>query len=82
MAGLAELHQLLAAVQTGLAAAQAHLTNAKTLLGEGSRAIAEAQGQADPWLPPQLAQAVEQIEAQLGKLANAGELLTGYQSRL
>jgi hypothetical protein len=82
MAGLAELHQLLAAVQTGLAAAQAHLGHAKTLLGEARRAIAEAQGQADPWLPPQLAQAVEQIDAQLGKLANAGELLTGYQSRL
>jgi hypothetical protein len=82
MSGLPELHQLLAAVQTGLTEAQAHISQAKTLLDEAIRVIMEAQGQADPWLPPQLAQAVEQIDAQVGKLANAGELLTAYQSRL
>jgi hypothetical protein len=82
MTGLPELHHLLGAVQTGLTEAQGHFSQAKTLLDEAIRVIIEAQGQADPWLPPQLAQAVEQIEAQVGKLANAGELLTAYQSRL
>jgi hypothetical protein len=82
MAGLEELHQSLTAVQTGLADAQANFGQAKTLLEEARRSIVEAQGQADPWLPPQLALATEQIDAQVGKLANASELLTGYQSRL
>jgi hypothetical protein len=82
VAGIAELHQLLAAVQAGLADTQAHLGQAKILLGEARHAIAEPQGQAEPWLPPQLAQAVEQIEAQLTTVANAGALLTEYQSRL
>jgi hypothetical protein len=82
VAGITELHQLLAAVQAGLAGTQAHLGQAKILLGEARHAIAEAQGQADPWLPPQLAQAVEQIELQLATVASVGELLTEYQSRL
>jgi hypothetical protein len=82
MPGLEELHHLLGAVQTGLTEAQGHFSQAKSHLEEAIRVIMEAQGQADPWLPPQLAQAVEQIDAQIGRLAGTSELLTAYQSRL
>jgi uncharacterized phage infection (PIP) family protein YhgE len=82
MAGLEELHQSLTAAQAGIANGQASLGQAKELFEEAQRVIRQAQGQAEPWLPSQLAQAIQQIDEQVGKLANASELLTGYQSRL
>ncbi|WP_370945292.1 hypothetical protein AB5J62_40360 [Amycolatopsis sp. cg5] len=73
---------MLAAAQASTADGRAHLERAKALLEDATRAIVEAQAKANPWLPPQLAQAIEQIDVQLGKLTAAGELLTAYQSRL
>jgi hypothetical protein len=82
MSGLAELHRLLAAVQGGIADARAHTERAKVLLEESRRAIVDAQAQAQPWVPDQLAQAVELLAAQGIRLNAAGDLLNGYQARL
>ncbi|MFD9888310.1 hypothetical protein [Amycolatopsis sp. NPDC058986] len=80
--GLAELHQLLTAVQDGLANGRAHTERAKSLLGDARRALVDAQAKADPWLPVQLAQADEGLEQLLSRLATADDLVSGYQSRL
>lgn len=82
MSGLAELHQQLTAVQAGLADARARSEQAKSLLGEARQALVDAQAKADPWLPPQHAQAVEGLDQLLGRLAAADQLVSGYQARL
>jgi hypothetical protein len=82
MPGLAELHQALAGVLAGLADARQHTGRARELLEESRRAIAEAQAQAVPWLPPQLGRATEQLDQQDVRLATVSELITGYLARL
>ncbi|MFD5247618.1 hypothetical protein ACFWIW_23980 [Amycolatopsis sp. NPDC058340] len=79
---LEELHQLLTAVQTGLADGRAHAERARSLLEESRRAIVEPQAQAVPWVPPQLEQADEGMENLLTRLSAADDLVSGYQSRL
>jgi hypothetical protein len=80
--GIAELHQLLAAVRSRIADARAHTDGAKTLLEEARRAIVDAQAQAKPWAPAQLVQAVEQCDEQATRLNAADDLLNDYQARL
>ncbi|SDX16653.1 hypothetical protein SAMN05421504_102520 [Amycolatopsis xylanica] len=80
--GIEELHQLLQAVQAGVVEASAHFERAKALLEDATRAIVEAQAKAEPWQPPELAKAIEALDAQLTKMAGVTELLTAYQSRL
>ncbi|MEU6645132.1 hypothetical protein ABZ863_21575 [Saccharomonospora sp. NPDC046836] len=77
-----QLRQSLAAVHSGLTDARAHTERARELLEEYQRVIVDAQVQAEPWLPPQLARALEQLESQLTCLAGAGGLLTTYEARL
>ncbi|GAB3506774.1 hypothetical protein [Amycolatopsis cihanbeyliensis] len=79
---LDELHRLLAAVHSGMADARAHFDRARGLLQESRRAIVDAQAQAQPWLPPQLANAFDQLDTQTGRLDNADELLNRYEARL
>ena len=79
---LAELHQLLTAVLTGLADGRAHAERATNLLGEARQALVDAQAKADPWLPPQYAQADEGLDQLLVRLTTADDLVSGYQSRL
>lgn len=79
---LEELHQLLTAVQTGLADGRTHAERARSLLEEARRAMVDPQAKADPWLPSQLAQADEGIETLLTRLSAADDLVSGYQSRL
>ncbi|WP_199429881.1 hypothetical protein [Qaidamihabitans albus] len=76
------LHQLLTAVHAGVADARAHTDQARSLLEESRRAIVDAQAQAQPWLPPQLAQALAQIDRQHGRLSGIDDLLDRYRSRL
>jgi hypothetical protein len=80
--GLSELHQLLATVTSGIADAHAHLERAKSLLEEGRRAIVDAQAQAQPWVPAQLVQAIDQSDEQSTRLGAADDLLNGYRARL
>ena len=82
MPGLAEIHQLLAAARAGISDAHAATSRAKLLLEQARQVIADAQAQAQPWLPPQLAQAVEELETQLARFSSADDLLNGYQARL
>ncbi|MEC3975171.1 hypothetical protein [Amycolatopsis sp. H20-H5] len=82
MSGLAELHQLLTAVQSGLADGRTHTERAKSLLEEARRAMVDAQAQADPWLPPELPRIGEELDTLLTRLSAADELVSGYQSRL
>ncbi|QRP46452.1 hypothetical protein [Amycolatopsis sp. FDAARGOS 1241] len=82
MSGLAEIHQLLTAAQTGLTDGRAHAERAKSLLGDARRALVDAQAKADPWLPTQLDQADEGLDHLLTRLAAADDLVSGYQSRL
>ncbi|MFC4002670.1 hypothetical protein ACFS2C_04165 [Prauserella oleivorans] len=77
-----QLRQSLAAVHTGLTDARAHTDRAKELLEEYRRVIVEVQAQAEPWVPPQLADALDQIDSEAGRLAGAGELLNHYEARL
>ncbi|WP_216213355.1 hypothetical protein [Amycolatopsis aidingensis] len=79
---LDELRHLLAAVHGGMDDARAHFDRARGLLQESRRAIVDAQAQAQPWLPPQLAKAFDQLDTQTGRLDNADELLTRYEARL
>ncbi|SFP69236.1 hypothetical protein SAMN05421810_103118 [Amycolatopsis arida] len=79
---LEQLHQLLATVRGGLDDARAHASRARGLLEESRRAIVEVQAQAQPWLPPQLAQAFDQLDVNTGKLAGADDLLNRYEARL
>ncbi|PRX44670.1 hypothetical protein B0I33_111183 [Prauserella shujinwangii] len=76
------LRQLLTAVHSGVADARAHTDRAKSLLEESRRALVDSQAQAQPWLPPQLAQALDQIDGHHGRLTGIGDLLERYQSRL
>jgi hypothetical protein len=80
--GLAELHQSLADARAGIADAHACTARAKLLLEQARQAIADGQAQAQPWLPPQLAQAVDALEIQLARFSTADDLLNGYQARL
>jgi hypothetical protein len=80
--GIAELHQLLAAVRSRIADASGHTEGAKALLEEARRAIVDAQAQASPWVPAQLGQAVEQCDEQATRLNAADDLLNDYQARL
>ncbi|WP_329068908.1 hypothetical protein [Amycolatopsis sp. NBC_01480] len=82
MSGLAEIHQLLTAVQAGLTDGRAYAERAKNLLGDARQALVDAQAKADPWLPRQLAMADEGIDHLLTRLAAADDLVSGYQSRL
>ena len=79
---LAELHQLLTAVKSGLADGRAQVERATNLLDEARRALVDVQAKADPWLPPQYAQADEGFNQLLIRLATVDEFITGYQSRL
>ncbi|MCU1687335.1 MAG: hypothetical protein JWQ81_8074 [Amycolatopsis sp.] len=82
MPGIAEIHQLLAAARAGISDAHAATTRAKLLLEQARQVITDAQAQAQPWLPPQLAQAIEGLETQLARFSTADDLLNGYQARL
>lgn len=82
MPGLAELHESLAAARAGIADAHAATARAKLLLEQARKVISDAQAQAQPWLPPQLAQAVEGLETLLARYSTADDLLNGYQARL
>ncbi|MDT8910786.1 hypothetical protein [Amycolatopsis sp. PS_44_ISF1] len=82
MSGLGEIHQLLSAARAGLVAGRAQAERAKSLLGDARQALVDAQAKADPWLPQQLAVAVEGLDHLLTRLAAADELVGGYQSRL
>ncbi|WP_276320554.1 hypothetical protein [Amycolatopsis suaedae] len=44
--------------------------------------MVDAQAQADPWLPPQLDQAVEQLKTQQGRLTGVDDLLQAYRATL
>ncbi|MFF5991017.1 hypothetical protein [Prauserella flavalba] len=77
-----QLRQSLAEVHSGLSDARAHTDRAKDLLEEYRRVMVDAQVQAQPWLPPQLGRALEQLETDTGRLAGAGELLSNYEARL
>ena len=79
---LTELHQLLTAALAGFADGRAHTERATSLLGEARQALVDAQAKADPWLPPQYAQAGEGLDQLLVRLAAAEDLVSGYQSRL
>ncbi len=79
---LTELHQLLTAVEAGLADTRGHAQRARSLLGEARQALVDVQATADPWLPAQYAQADEGLDQLLVRLASAGDLVSGYRSRL
>jgi hypothetical protein len=82
MSGYAELHARLETIQVALADALGHVDRARDLLDESRRAMVDAQAQADPWLPPQLTQATDQLDAHTSRLHGVGELLTGYVATL
>jgi hypothetical protein len=82
MSGLEQLHQLLAAVTAAVADARAHTDQATRLLEQARQAMVDAQAQAQPWLPPQLPQALDQLESHTGKLAGVDGLLERYGARL
>ncbi|NIJ09962.1 hypothetical protein FHU38_000306 [Saccharomonospora amisosensis] len=77
-----QLRQSLTEILGAVAEARAHTARAKELLGEFERVVAEVQAQAKPWLPPQLAHAVEQLDTQHGRLDGVTDLLDRYRSRL
>ncbi|CAM3075575.1 hypothetical protein SAXI111661_16935 [Saccharomonospora xinjiangensis] len=79
---LEELRHLLAGTLGAVAEARAHSATAKELLDDYRRVAVEAQAQAQPWLPSELARAVEQIEANHARLDTVRALLTDYESRL
>lgn len=79
------LHHALAAVRTGLGDASAQLTSATRLLEQARRAMRDAQlanAGDEPWLPARLDVALDELERQRGRLADAGDLLDAYQARL
>lgn len=77
-----QLRQSLTEILGVISDARAHTTRARELLGEFERAVVDVQAQARPWLPPQLARAVEQLETEHGLLDGVTDLLNSYQSRL
>ncbi|MBK1785008.1 hypothetical protein [Prauserella cavernicola] len=77
-----QLRQSLAQVHSGLTDARVHTDRAKELLEEYRRALADVQTQAQPWLPPQLPRAFEQLDNDSGRLAGADDLLNHYEARL
>lgn len=79
------LHHAIAAVHIGLGDASAQLTSATRLLEQARRAMRDAQvahAGGEPWLPAQLDAAIDELERQRGRLADAGDLLDAYQARL
>ncbi|PXY31285.1 hypothetical protein [Prauserella muralis] len=79
---LDQLRQSLNEVHSGLSDARAHTDRAKELLEEYRRVIVASQAQAQPWLPSQLPQALEQLDGQRDRLTGIGDLLEHYQARL
>ncbi|WP_040919337.1 hypothetical protein [Saccharomonospora glauca] len=77
-----QLRHLLAGVLNAITAAHAHSTKAKELLDDYRRVIVEAQAQARPWLPAELARAVAQIDANHLRLDTVRNLLAEYESRM
>jgi hypothetical protein len=82
VSGIAEIHHSIAGARAGIADAHACTARAKALLEQARQAIADGQAQAQPWLPPQLAQVVDALETQLARFSAADDLLNGYQARL
>lgn len=79
---LDQLQQLLATVSEGVDDARAHTNRARELLEEFRHVIVEAQAQARPWLPPQLAHAFELLDSQPGRLAGVTDALERYAAQL
>lgn len=79
---LDQLHQLLATVHGRLTEARAHADRARELLEESRRALVDAQAQAQPWLPPQLALALDQVDTHGERLRSVDDLLNHYEARL
>lgn len=79
---LDQLHQLLATVHGRLTDARAHTERARELLEESRRALVDAQAQAQPWLPSQLALALDQVDTYGDRLISADDLLNRYEARL
>ncbi|MBN6035233.1 hypothetical protein [Amycolatopsis sp. 195334CR] len=79
---VSELHERLTAVRAAAETAVAHLDRAGELLAEARRAIVDPQAQADPWVPPQLAQAVDQLDTHKARIAGADEALGTYLAML
>ncbi|WP_020668718.1 hypothetical protein [Amycolatopsis nigrescens] len=82
MSALDELHARLAATRVKLAEATEHTNRAVELLTEAEQAFVAAHDQAEPWLPPQLAGALEQTTADVNRLSAADTLLSGYEASL
>lgn len=74
-------HQLRSA-RTGVTDARAHTGRAKALLEESRRVLTDAQAVAQPWVPPQLAQAIESIERHEVRLAGVDDAIERYAARL
>lgn len=77
-----ELRRTLAEVLDAVAEARTYTEQAKELLEEGRHMIVAPQPPTEPWLPHQLAHALEQIETQCERFDGVAELLDRYQSRL
>lgn len=82
MYSLGELHAQLGAFRAKLAEATGHTNLALELLDEARETIVTAFEQAEPWLPPELAQAQERLQADADRLAAADELVSHYQASL
>ncbi|EHY89348.1 hypothetical protein ACWGRK_04420 [Saccharomonospora azurea] len=79
---LEQVRHLLAGALNSVADAHARSTHAKDLLDDYRRVVVEVQAQAQPWLPAELARAVEQIDANHARLDTVRGLLAEYESRL
>lgn len=77
-----ELRGSLTETLGAVADARAYVDRAQELLAESQRIVVDAQAQARPWLPTQLARALEQLDTQRARLHEVNELIDRYQARL
>lgn len=85
---LHELRTSLRAVRSDLTDTAAHAAHAKELLEQYRRALHDVQGAAragasgEPWLPPPLARAFDQLDEHIARLENVETALDQYEARL
>ncbi|WP_019806203.1 hypothetical protein [Saccharomonospora halophila] len=61
---------------------RAHSAAARELLEDYRRVVTEAQARTDPWLPDELARAVEQLDANRARIDGADRMIDLYRSRV
>ncbi|GHE98856.1 hypothetical protein GCM10017786_34790 [Amycolatopsis deserti] len=82
MFSLPELQAQLAAFRAKLAEASEHTNRAVELLDEAREVIVNAHEQADAWVPPELAAAVDRLGKDADRLRAADDLVNTYLARL